>query len=353
MRPAAWTLTFLLLGAPLFAQELDRAVLDKLKSATCFVVVVGRGSGSGVLFLKRGATGYLLTCEHVVRGADKVAIVFGSGTPNERQLEGSVIGSDAERDLAAVILKDAKDLPTPLEIGTKTSVSETENVYVAGFPFGRMLALGAKNPEISISKVSVSSVRRDTDNHVVAVQMSGDVNPGNSGGPVIDAKGKVIGIAQSKVGGTSTAFAVPSEEIQGFLKGRVANSTFKAMASTVSAVKLEARIGLIDPMGTLKGVTVWWCPEKLFADAPPQPGKDGAWGRIHASMKSAPLKIDEDLATGTIEVTRAAGDPASTSLLHQISWTTSDGRTLWTAPAPLPVDFAEAAVPGAKADPNG
>src|SRR5262245_41955196 len=104
------------------AQELDRSVLEKLKAASCFVVVDtprGRGSGSGFVFLKRGTTGYVITCAHVTGGADKVGIVFGSGTTSERTFEGRVIGSDASRDLACVILKDAKDLPAPLDIGQK------------------------------------------------------------------------------------------------------------------------------------------------------------------------------------------------------------------------------------------
>lgn len=353
----AAALLLVLLG-PLAAssQELARDVLDKLKSATCFVVVDtprGRGTGSGFLFLKRGGTGYIITCAHVTGGADKVQIVFGSGTTSERSFEGRVIGSDSDRDLACVILKEAKDLPGTLDILTKTAVTETENVYVAGFPFGRMLAAGAKNPEISISKVSVSSVRRDTDNRVVAVQMSGDVNPGNSGGPVIDAKGKVVGVAQSKVLGSSTAFAVPTEEIQGFLKGRVASSSFKPTASTPTDAKFEVRVSLIDPLSTLKGVALAWCPEKPFADNPPQKNKDGTWGKIHPAMKTVTLKIEEDVATGMLDVPRASGDPDQHLILVQISFVTSDGKMLWTEPLPLQVDYAEAAAPAAKADPKG
>jgi hypothetical protein len=357
MNRGLWALLLALFAPPaVHPQELARDFLDKLKSATCFVVVdtpAGRGSGSGFLFLKRGTTGYLITCAHVTRGAEKVQIVFGSGTTAERTLEGRVIGADSDRDLACVVLKDAKDLPGTLDILTKTAVAETENVYVAGFPFGRMLAAGAKNPEISISKVSVSSVRRDTDNRIVAVQMSGDVNPGNSGGPVVDSKGKVVGVAQSKVSGSSTAFAVPTEEIQGFLKGRVGTCSFKPTASTATDAKFEARVGLIDPLTTLKGVGLAWCPEKLFTENPPQKNKDGTWGKIHPSVKTQALKIEEDVATGILDVPRAPGDPDQHLILVQVSFVTADGKTLWTEPLPLQVDFAEAAAPAAKADPKG
>ncbi len=355
-RIASGILLALLVVPALHAQDLGRDVLEKLKNATCFVVVDtprGRGTGSGFLFLKRGSTGYIITCAHVTMGQEKVGIVFASGTPAERSFQGRVIGADKDRDLACVILKEVKDLPSILDIGQKTAVTETESVYVAGFPFGKMLAAGDKNPEISISKVSVSSVRRDTDNRVVAVQVGGDVNPGNSGGPVIDAKGKVIGVAQSKIGGTSTAFCVPGEEIHGFLKGRASSSSFKPLSATASAAKFEVRVGLIDPMGTLKGVSLSWCAEKLFAAAPPQAGKDGVWAKAHASMKTVPLKIEEDQATGALEVARGAGEPDQTVVLAQVSLVTSDGKTLWTEPVPLQVDFAEAAAPAAKADPKG
>jgi hypothetical protein len=356
MRKLIPVLAFLL-SAPAagVCQELDRTVLEKLKASSVFVIVQGRqgqGTGSGFIFLKRGSTGYLLTCEHVVRGAETAQIVLGSGTSTERRYEGRVLATDADRDLACLILKNVKDIPAPLEIGTKTDVAETQAVYAAGFPFGRMLAAGEKNPEISITKAAVSSVRRGEDGRVVAVQLSGDVNPGNSGGPIVDARGRVIGVTQSKVFGTSTAFAVPPEELQGFFRGRVSSSSFKPVATTATSVKYDISVGLIDPLGTLRVVTIAWCPEKALGGKEPERAKDGTWGKAHPSMKTVTLKVDEDTATASFDVPRAASEPAEQTLLVQVSFVTGDGKLHWTQPAPLEVEFAAGAGGAATADPK-
>src|SRR5262245_55829205 len=172
-------------------QELKADVLEKLKDATVFIVA-GDGTGSGFLFLRRGTTGYIMTCEHVVAGSDSVNVVFWSGTAREKTFRAKVVATDPNRDIACLILKEIKDLPAPLDIGRKTEVKETENVFAAGFPFGSMLAAGKKNPEISVSKSSVTSIRRGENREMIAVQISGEVNPGNSGGPLVTADGRVI-----------------------------------------------------------------------------------------------------------------------------------------------------------------
>lgn len=328
------------------AQELDARTLSKVKAATVFVVNerVGRGTGSGYLFLRRGSGGYVITCEHVVRGAETVGIVFHSGTAKERALTGQVIAVDDDRDLACVLLKDANNLPDPLSVDGKTSVRETETLYVAGFPFGRILAAGAKNPEISVSKVSVSSIRRDTDDRVTSVQLSGDVNPGNSGGPAVDSKGQVVGVARSKILGSSTAFAIPPEEIRGFLKGRVRSSSFTPTASTKTRVTFRVKIGLIDPLGELKRVGIAWIRRSQLTGEP-KAGAGGEWDRIPRS-RTVSLKIDEGEAEGTLTVSRVSSDGDRATLLVQVYFAGSGGPTLWTQPAPLEVDFGGGAVAG-------
>ncbi|HEU4339304.1 MAG TPA: serine protease, partial [Planctomycetota bacterium] len=235
LRTLAGALAFLPLLAP---QELKTELLDKLKSATVYVVVEEggrpRGTGSGFLFLKRGATGYIMTCEHVVGTAPTVKVVFWSGTSQEMSLTARVVATDPSRDIACLIVRNSPKLPAVLELGKRTEVKETETVFAAGFPFGAMLASGAKNPEISVSKSSVTSIRRNAAGEMAAVQIAGEVNPGNSGGPLVTADGRVLGVLNLKVMGTTTAFAVPPEEIQGFLQGRVKASTFRKVGGTAT-----------------------------------------------------------------------------------------------------------------------
>src|SRR5947208_1604732 len=77
-------------------------------------------------------------------------------------------------------------------------LKETQTVYVFGFPFGESLG---KN--ITVSTTSVSSLRKNEFDRVSKIQVNGGMNPGNSGGPVIDATGRVVGVAVSGILGTS------------------------------------------------------------------------------------------------------------------------------------------------------
>src|SRR5205085_2894701 len=106
-----------------------------------------------------------------------------------------------------------KELPAPLQRGTSQGLNETQSVFVFGFPFGQQLG-----KEITVSKSSVSSLRK-SGVHVVSIQLDGGLNPGNSGGPVVDSTGAVIGVAVSGVRGTTIGNAIPAEFVTRFLNG--------------------------------------------------------------------------------------------------------------------------------------
>ena len=341
IRSLAGAAALFLLAASPVPQELQSDVLDKVKNATVYVVVEkgrSRGVGTGFLFMKREMTGYVITCEHVVGQSQSVKVVFWSGTSLERSYPAEVVASDASRDLACLVLKDVKDLPIPLDLGIKTGVKETETVFAAGFPFGKALAAGDKNPEISVSKSSISSIRKNTDGDIVAVQMSGEVNPGNSGGPLVTTTGMVVGVIASKVGGTGTAFAVPAEEIQTFLRGRARLGTFRKMEGTVTKVSFEVTLDLIDPMATLKSAGVAYIDEeKVKSDA--KPNEDGKWSKVHPDMKVVDFKIENGKAARTLDFTRTDGEAKDRVILYQCYFTGADGQVVWTKPGSQTILF--------------
>jgi S1-C subfamily serine protease len=340
IRSIAGAIAFLaLLRAPA-PQELKSEVLDKLKSATVYVMVEdgrARGTGSGFLFLRRGTTGYIMTCEHVVGRASTVKVVFWSGTAQEKSHTARVVATDPSRDIACLIVRDVPGLPPPLELGRKTEIKETETVFAAGFPFGGMLATGRKNPEISISKSSVTSIRRNDSSAVSAVQISGEVNPGNSGGPLVTADGRVIGVTASKIMGTQTAFAVPSEEIQGFLQGRVKASIFRKVEGSPTKAKYEVTLDLVDPLATLKGAGIAYIDEKQVKGEV-EPEKDGTWKKIHPSMKNVEFEIDEDRAVKTLEFTQTGSE--GLAVVFQCYHIRADGQRVWTEPVTQDISFS-------------
>ena len=70
-----------------------------------------------------------------------------------------------------------------------SKLRETESLYIAGFPFGKAMGDGKKNPAISITPGAVSALRMGADDVLDVIQLNGDLNPGNSGGPIVSRKG--------------------------------------------------------------------------------------------------------------------------------------------------------------------
>ena len=93
-------------------------------------------------------------------------------------------------------------------------------VFACGFPFGGKLAEGGKHPEITITPCTVSAIRKDTAGRVSTVQVAGNLNPGNSGGPVVAADGKLVGVAVRSILGTGIGEAVPQQDVARMLAGR-------------------------------------------------------------------------------------------------------------------------------------
>ena len=209
-----------------------------MKKSTAYLKVTdadGRqAEGSGFFGIEPGI---VLTNAHVVgmlgassKPPKKVEIVAHSGTPDEIRFEGTVLGADRDNDLAVVRVDgDQTKLPAPLVVELdRCSLTELQKVFIFGFPFGASLG-----KEITARDSSVSSFRRDVDGSLYQIQVNGGMDPGNSGGPVVDARGVVVGVSVAVIKGTQINFAVPSEKIQGMLHGRVQEANLgKALIGT-------------------------------------------------------------------------------------------------------------------------
>jgi S1-C subfamily serine protease len=156
-----------------------------------------RGQGSGVIV---DASGYILTNYHVVHGASDVFVQLSDG----RKLNAEVIGTDSPTDLA--LLKVEASSLTPAEWGDSEKIEVGSLVWAVGSPFGL---------DRSITSGILSAKHRRGIAHSVYqdfLQTDAAVNPGNSGGPLVDAQGKVIGINTAIIGDSfqGISFALPS-----------------------------------------------------------------------------------------------------------------------------------------------
>lgn len=202
-----------------------------------------RGQGSGFIV---SADGLILTNAHVVRGARQVTVKLS----DRREFSAKVLGSDATTDIA-VLKVDAKGLPT-VTLGDPRAVQVGDWVLAIGAPFGF---------EQTATQGIVSAKGRSLpgDSVVPFIQTDAAVNPGNSGGPLFDSAGRVVGInAQiySQSGGfQGLAFAIPLDvalhvKDQIVAKGRVDHARLGVSLQDLSA-PLASSFGLASPSGAL------------------------------------------------------------------------------------------------------
>lgn len=148
-----------------------------------------RGTGSGFIISNDGL---IMTNAHVVDGADKIVVRL----TDRREFTGKVLGTDKQTDIAIVKI-EAKDLPV-LRIGNSDKLRVGEWVAAIGSPFGL-------DNTVTAGIVSALSRNLPTDQYVPFIQTDVAVNPGNSGGPLFNMAGEVVGI-NSQIFSTSGGF---------------------------------------------------------------------------------------------------------------------------------------------------
>jgi S1-C subfamily serine protease len=168
-----------------------------------------RALGSGFVIDKEG---HVVTNYHVVQGASSIEVSFS----NQETVSAKIVGTDPSTDLALLKVDvDAKAL-TPLTLADSDKVQVGDPVAAIGNPFGleRTVTAGI----VSALQREVSAPNDFTIDHVI--QTDAPINSGNSGGPLIDAQGRVIGVnsqietANGGGGNVGIGFAVPSNTVK-------------------------------------------------------------------------------------------------------------------------------------------
>ncbi len=208
----------------------------------------GRGGtslGSGFVI---SGDGYVLTNFHVIDGADKVTVTL----PDRREFEAEVVGSDEQYDVA--VLKIKADGLRWLRAGNSTSVEAGQWVVAIGSPFGL---------DHSVTAGIVSAVGRSNpysgQSYVPFIQTDVAINRGNSGGPLLNTSGEVVGINSqifSNTGGfMGVSFAIPIDLAMSAVEqikatGKVSRGMLGVNIQPLSTESAKA-IGLPDNLGAL------------------------------------------------------------------------------------------------------
>ncbi|HVS36334.1 MAG TPA: trypsin-like peptidase domain-containing protein [Gemmataceae bacterium] len=327
-------------------------VLDKLKKATVYIRVTsaeGVASGSGFF---ETTSGLVLTNAHVVsmlHAGDpppkKIDVVLRSGEKDEKTLPGRIVGVDRVSDLA-VLSVDVKAVglsapPASLTVSSAAGLHETHPVYVAGFPLGEGLG-----KDITIRQSSVASLRKDKNGLLARVQITGGMDPGNSGGPVVDSGGNVVGVSVAKILGTEIDFAIPGDAVQAVFRGRCSEIRAGEPFHKGDQFAVPVDVVTIDPMHSVHSVAVdWWIgdakdvvgPSNTPPAAPAPPNR-----------QTTPLTYQPDKMTGRADIILPSLPPAGKVLWVQPTLVDAAGHARWVSglavPTAKPVDAKPAAL---------
>jgi predicted Zn finger-like uncharacterized protein len=322
-------------GKPL-PDQIPPELVPRIKEATVYLRVtmpsgqVAEGSGffamePGIVVTNAHVLGMLQAKSQVPR---HVQVVVNSGQPNEKQIVGTVLGVDRASDLAVVRVND-NNLPAPLVMETQRKLIETQKVYICGFPFGATLG-----KDITVSDSTISSLRNEPGTGILErIQVNGGMHPGNSGGPVVNSFGNLIGVSVAVIRGTQINYAIPAEKVRQIMEGRLADAKHGEAFVQAGQTRLPVTYTCLDPLNRIREmrVEVWTG----------QPGP----ARPYSSQKPQPLPDDGPRQSHMIPYQNNAGNfevPLPQLVPGKVCWlqpvvTTKNGATFWGTAQATPV----------------
>jgi serine protease Do len=243
-------------AAPAFAPLDNRSlssdpfvvVADKVKPTVVSVVSTkkddqgsGVGVGSGVIFQKNGNSVYILTNNHVVEGATQFEIVTALG----EHKKASLVGKDRITDLA-VLEASGDGVKAIAEFGNSDTLKAGEFAIAVGNPLGLGYSPTVTFGIISIPKrtIPVSLTQGgEYDWEMDVIQTDAAINQGNSGGPLVNIEGQVIGINSLKISDTGVeglGFAIPINSVKPIIESLISNHKVKRPLMGVSTQELQS-----------------------------------------------------------------------------------------------------------------
>ena len=249
-----------------YAKNVQSVVLIscEVQSSNFGQVIQGESFGSGFILTENG---YVVTNAHVVEGANAIFVTTHAG----QKLEAKLVGSDTTNDVA-VLKVEAENLPA-VTIGSSTDLIVGDQVVAIGNPLGDLTST------MTVGYVSAKDRDVTTDNTIInMIQTDAAINSGNSGGPLFNMKGEVVGITTAKYSGSSSSgasiesigFAIPIDDVIGMLNdlkdyGYVTGAYLGVMVSNMDE-QTAAYYGF--PVGVyVQEVTPGYCAEKAGLQA--------------------------------------------------------------------------------------
>jgi serine protease Do len=245
-----------------------------------------RGVGSGFIVNPKG---YILTNYHVIQDAARITVGLQSG----EKYRGNVVGFDPETDVAVIKIDSTKDLPT-VTLGDSNAAQVGDWVLAMGSPFGL---------DQTVTAGIISKKERETPYFNVFqrfLQTDAAINRGNSGGPLVNMRGEVIGmnsqIATSTGDYNGIGFALPANETNFVYKQLIAQGKVKRGYLGITLESVHDEYAKVFSLSEARGAIITMVAPAENNEAPPPAAKAGLQpGDIIVEFEGAPVSSAQDL----------------------------------------------------------
>lgn len=239
--------------------------VDKVYGSTVVVIASSKGktisTGTGFIYKTKDNKAYVMTNNHVIDGADSVVVEFND---KSEKIEASIVGGDKYADIAVLTIKN--DNYTAVELGEVDELKLGDTIFTVGSPMG-VDYKGTVTKGILSGKermVAVNLTGNASDYYMKVLQIDAAVNPGNSGGPLCDVSGKVIGIISLKIVKDEVegmGFAIPIEDALTYAESLEKGETIKRPFIGISMMDINQttylwQYGISVPKNITEGVVV-------------------------------------------------------------------------------------------------
>jgi len=340
----------------------SQEIIQRLKDASIYIKLkLGDkplSTGSGFVIEVSGDTVLLATNRHVVvpnlselppsiakkGAASSIEVVFrsGLGRQQEQVLPAEIVAADLTEeygtDLAFLRVRGVKNPPKPINPLTRSDPTEGMTYIGGGFPLGGMLnkiSESKGNPSVTITGGRIAALRRDEHGHITLLQVDGSLQPGNSGGPIVEEKtGKLLGVAVaslSRAGIDTIGFIVPAAEVRQALAGRVGAVDLTLQKSPQGTADLLVKAQVVDPKQRVQGVLVHIAASAAVGTL--NPNSDGSWPPL---PKSTPVELQKDNKTasalGRVQVSLSGNGADARKVMIQTARRDLAGQIVYSKP---------------------
>jgi S1-C subfamily serine protease len=284
-----------------------------------------RGQGSGFVY---DSDGHIVTNDHVVEGAETVSVRFWNGNT----YDANVVGTDPSTDLAVIKVDAPDSVLHPLTVGDSSDVQVGNTVFALGSPFG--LEDSFTSGIVSALHRSIEAPNDFTIND--SIQTDAAINHGNSGGPLLNSSGEVIGVNAQIAGNTGAnvgiGFAIPSNTVKKIAAQLIDTGEVEHAYLGVQVQDVPASVA--DELGLVEGVQIAEFPNTESRTPAQRAGLRAATGQrtidgeVYSTGGDVVTEIDGQKITSTEELQRAIDAKKPGDTITITYWRNGESHTV-------------------------